>query len=70
MIKVFSTTEVSEKTKLTRQAVGRRLDTDFAPKVTITNGGRTTYGVTEASLKNYLKNNKKKNGQTKSSRVA
>ena len=60
MIKVFTTNEVSTRTNLTPQSVRRRLDTDFAPRVEIKTAGRTTYGVTENSLKTYLKNNRNK----------
>lgn len=58
--KVFTTAEVSTKTNLTPQSVRRRLDTDFAPRVEIKSANRVTYGVTEASLKNYLKANRNK----------
>ncbi len=60
-IKIYSTQETAAKTGLTDRSVRRRLDTDFAPRVTIQGANRVTYGVTEESLKAFVKNAKSKN---------
>ena len=60
MIRILTTAEASERTGLTTSSVRRRLDTDLAPRVTIQNGTKTTFAVTEDAVKNFVATNRSK----------
>lgn len=60
MIKVLTTTEISNKTGLTDRSVRRRLGNELV-RVEITQGNRTLLGSTQESVKAFVKSQKTNN---------